>query len=290
MSSADEIWTVGRLLEWTTQFFKQHAVASPRLDAEILLSHVLACPRIELYTLYDGEVSVPDRAQFRDLVKRRAAGCPPAYLIGWREFYGIRFNVTPAVLIPRPETEHLVEAALAFAAAEPLARFLDIGTGSGAIAVAIAKNLPEVRGWAVDLSPEALAVARNNAETAGVADRIAFATSDLFANIDPTATFDLIVSNPPYVTTQEWERLNPGVRDFEPHLALDGGKDGLDVIRRLVEATPRHLRPGGRLYLEIGETQSAAATAILASSPHLVPLPVILDLAKKHRVVGAKRR
>lgn len=287
--AADELWTIGRLLEWTTEFFRGKHPDSPRLDAELLLGHILGCKRIDLYTMYDAEVGDADRARFRELVRRRAAGCPVAYLVGEREFYSLGFIVRPGVLIPRPETERLVEEAIAFARTSTVHRFLDLGAGSGAIAVALAREIPEARGVAVDLSPDALAVAAENARRHSVSDRVDFRKSNLFEDLAGEASFDLIVSNPPYVAEEEWAGLPSSVRDYEPRLALDGGPMGLGVLRRIVAECADYLRPRGRLLLEIGADQEDAARALFDAAPGLRLGPTIRDYANLPRVLFADR-
>lgn len=285
----DENWTVGRLLEWTTAFFGRRGFDTPRLDAEVLLAKVLSCRRIDLYVHYDSEVAPGDRAVYRELVQRRGSGCPAAYLVGAKEFYGLRMELSEATLIPRPETELLVMTALDFARQEAAGRFLDLGTGCGAIAVALAHELPQACGVAVDICPEALEVARRNAQAHGVADRIEFIESDLFDRIPPGPPFDLIVSNPPYVAGPELDGLPIEVRQFEPRKALDGGPSGLDVLRRLVPQVPGFLRSGGLLVLEIAAAREQAVLALLQQEPMFEPAGSVRDLAGLPRVVSARR-
>ena len=309
MSTA-EPWTVGRLLQWTADYLKGHGSESPRLDAEVLLAHVLGRQRIELYTTFDETPDEAARAAFRELVRRRAEGMPVAYLVGHREFYSLSFHVTPAVLIPRPETELLVVAVLdlaktysplpmkersgvraeaASAAATQLA-IADVGTGSGAIAVALAKHLPASRVLAIDRSAAALAVAAGNAQHHGVADRIEFVESDLFAAVPAERQFDFIVSNPPYVKTAEVESLAADVGKFEPREALVAGPRGTEVIEKLVAQAAERLRPGGHLLIEISPTIHDAVLAIFESDARFELGPTIKDLARLPRVVQAKRR
>jgi release factor glutamine methyltransferase len=282
-------WTVGGLLKWTEQFFAQKAVDSPRLDAQILLAHVLDCDRIHIYTRFDELVESDRRAQFRDLVRRRVEGCPVAYLVGRKEFYKLSFEVNPAVLIPRPATEALVMAALEII--KPLAapRVLDVGTGSGCIAVCIAKRHVGATVTAVDSSEEALAVARRNAEKHGVADRVTFCKGDLFNGIATEASFDLIVSNPPYIKTAVLATLAPDVRDHEPRAALDGGPDGLAVFDRLVQGSLDRLRADASLLIEIGFDQEDAAVRRLGTTGGLIIGSTIRDGDGHPRVVTARR-
>lgn len=288
-----EPWTVGRLLGWTADYLKDHGSETARLDAEVLLAEALGCRRIELYTRFDEQPGDDAKAAFRELVRRRAAGEPVAYLVGRREFYSLSFRVTPAVLIPRPETEHLVIALLDLARARGNAEpctVADVGTGSGAIAVCAAKHLPGCRVTAIDASPAALDVARQNAADHGVADRIDFVESDLFASVDGRATFDFIVSNPPYVADAEFDQLAEEVRRFEPRAALLAGPRGTEVIERLVAQAAQRLRPGGHLLIEISPTIHAAALHILETDPHFASPETVKDLSRQPRVLVAHKQ
>jgi release factor glutamine methyltransferase len=285
---AERTWTIGGLLQWTEQFLGQKGVESPRLDAQILLAHALGCERIHLYTRFDEPADDETRTNFRELVRRRVEGCPVAYLVGCKEFYKLSFEVTPAVLIPRPATESLVLAALE--RARPLAapRVLDLGTGSGCIAVSIARQHKGATVVAVDTSADALAVARRNADKQGVAGQIDFREGDLFGPVAGD-TFDLIVSNPPYVRTSDIDKLAAEVRDHEPRSALDGGHSGLQVVERLMAAAPAYLNRGGWLFVEIGAGQDDAARRRLATVPGLSIEPTIRDHDGHLRVVVARK-
>jgi release factor glutamine methyltransferase len=275
-----ETWTVLRLLRWTADFFRQHRIESARLDAEVLLAHVLACKRVDLYLTFDQPVASADRTRFRELVRRRARErVPVAHLTGTREFWSVPLRVTPDVLIPRPDTETLVRACAALGAR----RIADVGTGSGCIAIALARELPDAALLGVDLSRAALAVARHNAEASGVAERIELREGDLLSGIEER--FELIASNPPYVRTRELEKLAPEVQ-HEPRLALDGGPDGLDVLRRLIEQAPARLCRGGHLALEVGGGQ-APEVAELARAAGASAVEMHRDLAGHERVVVA---
>lgn len=284
------VWTIQALLQWTTQYLAGKGIENPRLDAQLLLGHVLGYSRTQLAVNYDEQPSEASRARFKELIRRRVAGWPVAYLIGSRGFYLLDFEVTPAVLIPRPETEILVAEALT--ALRPLAApaVLDLGTGSGCIAVSIAHQKKDARVTAVDISPDALAVATRNATRHGVADRVSFLHGDLFAPLPADAAFDLIVSNPPYVAHHEFAGLPPEVRDHEPRIALDGGADGLDFYRRIAAHAGRFLKSGGRLMLEIGSTQEADVRAIFAGRPEWELGATVRDLARLPRVVTARRK
>jgi release factor glutamine methyltransferase len=292
MSSAP--WTIGRLLTWTTGHFKEHGADSPRLDAEVLLAHVLACERIMLYTRFDEEPSEAVRAAYRELVKQRAAGKPVAYLVGRREFYSRSFVVTPDVLIPRPETEFLLVGLLDVAKTDSPAgdalRIADVGTGSGILAVSAALKLPTARVTAIDISPAALAVAKQNATAHGIAERIDFVESDLFAKIPSERRYDFVVSNPPYITTAEMAELDRDVRDFEPHSALEAGPRGTEVIERLVPQAAERLASGGQLLMEISPQLHDAVQTILTQDGRFERLPTIDDHSRRPRVVCAKRK
>jgi len=282
---ANETWTVRRLLEWTEDFLRKRQVESPRLEAQILLAHALGCKKIDLYVRHEEEPPEVKRAAFREMIKKRAEGMPVAYLVGYRDFYSLDFLVTPAVLIPRPETETLVMEALRVVKAIDAPRVLDVGTGSGCIAVTIARQHKTARVTATDLSADALAVAGTNAQRHGVTDRVTFVQGDLFAPVSQGA-FDLVVSNPPYIARAEFAALDAGVRDFEPRSALDGGIDGLDYYRRIANEVPRALRPGGTVLVEIGLTQEPAVRDLFAAQ--LEPGPTFKDRAGRPRVVSAR--
>lgn len=253
--ASKEVWTLGKLLEWTAKYFAEHGSEFPRLDAEVLLAHAQGCQRIHLYTRFEEAATEGVRAKFKDLVRRRVEGCPVAYLVGQKEFYSLAFEVNPAVLIPRPDTEILVLETLRLAKPMASPTLLDVGTGSGAIAIAATRNHPGMRATAIDLSSEALTVAERNAQRHQVADRITFLRGDLFKPLPPSQQFDFIVSNPPYIPTDTLPLLPVGVRDFEPKLALDGGPGGFQVIERLLATSKRHLNSAGYLLIEIGVAQ-----------------------------------
>ncbi|ABS28392.1 peptide chain release factor N(5)-glutamine methyltransferase [Anaeromyxobacter sp. Fw109-5] len=241
-------WTPLKLLAWTQEFFAKKGVDSPRLTAEVLLARALSCDRVRLYLDFDKPLGDPELAVYRELVRRRAEGEPTAYLVGKREFYGRDFAVDARVLVPRPETELLVEAALAELPRG--GRLLDLCTGSGAIGVTVALERPDARVLATDASEDALAVARENASRLGAV--VELAHGDLWAAVHGDARFEVIASNPPYVPAGELAGLAPEVRR-EPCIALDGGFDGLAVLRRIVSGAPGRLVPGGALLLEMHE-------------------------------------
>lgn len=263
---AADVWTVGRIIDWTTGHLKKHGSDTPRLDTEILLAHVRKCPRIQLYVQYNEPLSPDERTLMRELVQRRAKSEPVAYLVGRREFYGLDFRVTPDVLVPRPETETLVMELLTAAKGRPNLRILDVGTGSGCIAITAAVHLKDASITAIDLYPAALAVARGNAQRHNVTDRIRFLEGDLFHPLPEGLTFDFIVSNPPYVSDSDMERLPPDVRLHEPRHALRAGPMGLDVIERLVTGAGTRLAANGLLLLEFSPEQVSAVTQLLETA------------------------
>jgi release factor glutamine methyltransferase len=247
------------LLDWTTNYLRQKGSESPRLDTEVLLAHALGCKRIDLYARHTEEASEQARQKFRELVRQRVEGCPVAYLVGRKEFFSLEFEVNRAVLIPRPDTECVVDECLRLAKGMAEPAILDIGTGSGCLAVAVAKHHKTARVTAVDISPEALAVASANASKHGVAERIRLLQGDLFAPLPAGERFDFILSNPPYIPHDDIGKLAAGVRDYEPHRALDGGADGFAVFERLIAEAPAYLKANGCLLIEIGSPQEAPA-------------------------------
>lgn len=250
MSAVAQRWTPLELVRWTSAYFGRHEIASPRLDAELLLAHALGVRRLDLYLRFEEPVPPAARERYRELVQRRALErVPVAYLTGAREFWSLPLAVTPATLIPRPDTETLVRAVLEL---QPR-RIAEVGTGCGAVALALASELPGAELVAVDVSPEALAVAVANAERLGLAERIRFLPGDGVVGLE--GPFDVVASNPPYVPSGELEKLPPEVQ-HEPRLALDGGPEGLDFIGGLIRTTPPLLARGGVLALEVGAGQS----------------------------------
>jgi len=286
---ADDVWTVGRLLTWTTDWLGTKGSDSPRLDAEVLLAHVRGCQRILLYTAFDTPVAEAERARFRELVKRRAEGEPVAYLVGSREFFSLPFTVSSAVLVPRPETEGLVVRAIDLCRGLDAPRIVDVGTGSGAIAVTLAKRLPRAQVVATDISAPALAVAGDNARRHGVAERVAFLECDLLAAPRAAGPFDVVVSNPPYVRDDEFESLPRDVRLHEPKGALVAGPTGAEVIARLAHQAAERLAPGGWLLVEMGPNVAEAAAAAVAAVEGLGPEPTLKDLAGLPRILQARK-
>lgn len=282
------IWTIKALLAWTADHFAKKGLDSPRLDAELLLAHVLGCKRIDLIVRYDEQPNDTQRATFRELLQKRLDRCPTAYLVGTREFYLLPFEVNSAVLIPRPDTETLVDVALEFLKKRPAPAVLDLGTGSGCVAVCLAHMAKGATVTAVDVSPDAVAVATRNAKRNGVAERVQFKVGNLFAPVEPGTTFDVIVSNPPYIPPSEIETLMPEVKDHEPRLALDGGTDGLSFYRRLTAECRGWLKPGGMLAVEIGHMQDGAVRELFESCG-LQNVKLVKDRAGRPRVVAGLR-
>ncbi|MEI9950426.1 MAG: peptide chain release factor N(5)-glutamine methyltransferase [Pseudomonadota bacterium] len=287
--SNSEPWSIKRVLAWATDDFKRRGNKSARLDAELLLSEALGFDRIKLIVEAERPLADDELSRYRDLIKRRRACEPIAYILGRREFFALPMLVDRRVLIPRPDTETLVETALQGTRERHLyGRLLDLCTGSGCVAIAFAKERPTWRVTAVDLSPDAAAVARENVQRAGVVHNVGVLEGDLFAALPKGAQFELITANPPYIPSAEIAGLDADVRDFEPRLALDGGVDGLHVTRRLVGEAMRYLSPGGLLALEGGFDQAPAVAALLEASG-FSQIARSKDLAGVDRVVSGRR-
>lgn len=291
-------WTALAVLDWTSQKFLDAKIEGARLEAQLLLAHTLSCKRIELYTGFDRPLSEAELASYRGLIRRRLAGEPLAYLLGEHEFWSLPLYVDPSVLIPRNDTETLIEVALARLAKQPgkpgggQGRLLDLCTGSGAIAIALLHELAEWRGVATDLSEPALTIAKKNAERNGVAERLELRHGDLWAALpavdaDGAAPFDLIVSNPPYIQTEVIATLSPEVRR-EPVLALDGGRDGLAFYDRIAAGAAPRLRPGGWILLEHGYDQAEPVAERLRAAG-FADVTTVYDLGKNPRVAVGRR-
>lgn len=289
-AQGDAPWTIGRLLDWTATFLAKKAAEFPRLDTEVLLAEALGCRRIELYTRYEEVVPEEARGRFRSFVRQRIEGCPVAYLVGRKEFFGLEFEVGPAVLIPRPDSEFVVMECLRLAKEMSRPRVLDLGTGSGNLAVAVAHECAGALVTAVDLSPDALAVAARNATKHGVAERIRFLGGDWFDPIPTGERFDFILSNPPYIAREELPKLPVGVRDYEPHLALDGGPGGFQVLDQIVQRAEDYLESGGHLIVEIGSPQEERVRKRLSALPGFDLSPTIYDYSRHPRVLRVCRR
>ena len=288
--TTDAPWTVKRLLEWTTDYLSKHGADSPRLDAEVLLSHALGWPRIQLYVRYEECPPDEKRVWFREAIKERAKGRPVAYLTGEKEFFSLRFRVTPAVLIPRPETEFLVVAALDVLRREKPSspRILDLCTGSGAVVVAIGTQYAMAELVATDISAAALEVARDNAEHHDLNERIEFREGDLWAGV-AGEQFDLIVANPPYIGLRERESLMTDVVAHEPELALFSGDDGMACTERIIAGAAEHLRPGGWLFIETSPLIANALFERIQATPKMRAIEIKKDLAGHPRILVARR-
>lgn len=282
------VWTILKILNWTKQYFADKGVENPRLDAEILLCAVLKCERIKLYLDFERPLDEQELAQYRNYVARRAKHEPLAYILGEKAFMRNIFKVSRDTLVPRPETELLVESlVMASEKINPAPKILDIGTGSGAIIVSLLDYLPQAKGVGVDISSGALVTAKENALQIGVADRAAFLLSDLFSAVPENKKFDIIVSNPPYIPAADIAKLAEDVQQ-EPHGALDGGEDGLDFYRRIIAQAPQYLAEEGMLAFEIGIRQSAAVCAMCCEHD-LRAVAVRKDYAGIDRMVFATK-
>ncbi len=289
---SDSQWTILDLIQWTTAYFKSHSIESPRLTVELLLAHVLGIERIDLYARFDQPLTAEELAKFKQLIKRRLKREPVGYILGHKDFWDITVAVDPNVLIPRPETELLVESALDLIPENTEARklrILDLGTGSGAVILSLAAARPGHLFYASDADPPALAVARQNVLSNQLADRVDFFAGSWFAPIHPEIKFDLIVSNPPYIPAAEISGLAPEICNYEPVLALDGGADGLRAIRHIIETAPAYLRPEGRLLLEFGNGHAEKLQGLIEAVKGIQLFQVIKDYSGYDRVVVAGR-
>jgi release factor glutamine methyltransferase len=298
---AMQTWTIQKLLNWVTQYLTSKGIDSPRLSAELLLSSVVGLKRIELYTQYDTPVAKEQLDQLHDLVERAGRHEPVAYLTGKTEFYSLELSVSPDCMIPRPETELLVQRAIEFLRARTGVQFVcDLCTGSGCIAVAIAGNFPDARVIATDICPAALAVAAGNVEKHELKDRITLLCGDLFDPIMPHVDvdklvrdsdrgFDLIVCNPPYVSAAEYGNLEKNVRDYEPKVALFAGDDGLDIYRRVIEKAEQFLKPAAALMLEAGYAQGPAVRELLEQTGAFTEIKIERDIHDNDRIVTARK-
>jgi len=287
-------WTILRVLLWAAAYLKERGIESPRSAAEILLAHALRTDRVQLYVHHDKPLEKAELAAFKDRIRRRVRREPVAYIVGRKGFWTLDLAVGPQVLIPRPETECLVEAALAVlvkVSEACCARVLDLGTGSGAVVLALAAEAGRHRYFASDLSIAAVAFARRNAHAAGLGGRVQFFAADWFSALKQgVAPFDLIVSNPPYVTRSALAELQSEIVQHEPHLALDGGSDGLKSYRAIIGAAGSHLAPGGALLLEIGSNQREAVQQIAAQAGGYEDVQCAADYAGRDRVVSLRKK
>lgn len=288
-NTSSDPWTVRRILDWTTDHLTKHGSDSPRLDTEVLLAHARKCERIRLYTNYDDVVSEAERKLMRQLVQRRAKSEPVAYLVGKREFFGLDFYVDNNVLIPRPDTESLVMELVDEAQKRSSSSILDLCTGSGCIAIAAAANCSNAQFLASDISETALEIARKNAESNALSQKIQFLQSDCFESIPVGSAFDFIVSNPPYIPDSEIESLEADVSQHEPRLALAGGADGLDYYRRIVQEAHQYLKEEGVLMLEFSPEQESSLKSLFEESEKYTDVRVKADLAGRARVIIGKK-
>lgn len=282
--------TVLEIIRRSSEFLEKKGVESPRLNIELLLAHALNMPRLKLYLNFERVLNEEELNQVREMVKRRATREPLQHITGSTSFCGLEMKCSRSALVPRPETELLAERAWQFLStlnSQPTTAF-DLGTGTGCIAIAIAKKSPGTMVHAVDASEEALLLARENAALNGVAERISFHQGDAFAALPTTSSFDLIVSNPPYIAAEEIATLQPEVRDFDPRLALDGGADGLDFYRRLAGEAAAFLKPHGKLMLEFGDGQETALAKLFFDEKWIVE-EIIADYSSRPRILIARR-
>lgn len=299
----NDLWTTRRLLAWMMDTFTRKELDSPRIQAEMLLEHVLGCKRLDLYTDPDRPATPLERATLRDLISRALKHEPVQYLVGEASFFGKMFKVDRRVLIPRPSTGTIVEEVLQHNRATGIASrakgdgllIADICTGSGCIAITLLKNLPGARAIATDISPGALELATENATRHGVADRIDLLQGDLltplreFPPASGVESFDYFVSNPPYIPDSEWAAVEPNVKDYEPHLALRGGTDGLDFIRPLITQAPPFLKVGGMLLIECAASHIQEAADLFRAQPILEDIRILKDIDGLPRVIAARR-
>jgi release factor glutamine methyltransferase len=291
--TSTETWTIQKLLNWVVEYLKSKGVDSPRLSAEILLSCVLGLKRIELYTQFEKIVTEEQLGQLHDLVERASRYEPVAYLVGKTEFYSLELDITSDCMIPRPETELLVERAIEFLRTRTGRQFVcDLCTGSGCVAVAIARNYPNCQIIATDISNAALSVAARNIEKHNLKERVKLLCGDLFDPIVPhldAGKFDLIVCNPPYVSAAEFETLDRNVKDYEPKLALFAGDDGLDIYRRIIEKVGQFLKPDAALMLEISCEQGQAVRELLKGTDFFTEFTIEKDFHNNDRIAIAKK-
>jgi len=295
-------WTIQKLLNWTTEYLTDKGIDSPRLSAELLLSHAVGLKRIELYTQFDKPVTKQQLDELHNLTERAGRHEPIAYLTGKIEFYCLEFQVSPDCMIPRPETELLAERAIEFLRSRTNKQLVcDLCTGCGCIAIAIAQNHPDANIIATDISDSALAIAAKNIEKHQLKDRIKLLCGDLFDPLVPQLDveklvldsdrgFDLIVCNPPYVSAPEFEKLDRNIKDYEPKLALFAGVDGLDVYRQIIEKADSFLKPDAALMLEVGYRQGKAIRELLEKANCFAEITIEKDHHNNDRIAIAKKR
>lgn len=284
-------WTISSLLDWTTLYFTKHGIESPHLEAEILLSHSLSLKRIDLYVQHERVLNEEELKAFKSLLLRRVRKEPTAYIIGYRPFMSLDLAVTKDVLIPRPETEQAVQAVLdnAKSVNKEKIEILDLGAGSGAIAVSIAYYLKNCRVTATDISDKAIQVAKSNAQKHGVSDRINFLAGDLFGPVKTGSPFDIIVSNPPYIPSAEIPKLQPEIKNYEPVSALDGGPDGMDFYRKILKDIDPFLADNGYLILEVAFDQATRISDLIKEKGIFEGPKIVKDHGDIDRVIIARR-
>jgi release factor glutamine methyltransferase len=291
--TSNDTWTIQKLLNWVTEYLTTKGIESPRFSAELLLSHVLRLKRIELYTQFGEQVPQQQLDQLHELVKRAGLHEPVAYLTGKTEFYSIGLDITADCMIPRPETELLVQRAIEFLRTRSGVQYVcDLCTGSGCIAVAIAKNFCDAHIIATDISDAALAVAARNVEKHRLKEQIRLLCGDLFEPVIKqldVSQFDLVVCNPPYVSTVEYEKLDKNIKDYEPQFALLAGEDGMDIYRRIAKEVDKFLKPGATLMLEIGYAQGPAVRELLEQTGAFAEIKIEKDFHDNDRIVTAIR-
>lgn len=289
--SVEPPWTILRTIQWTTGYFADRGLENPRTDAEILLADSLQCQRIDLYLRHDQPLHEDELSNFKVSVQRRAQREPVAYILGTKEFWSLDFRMTPDVLIPRPETEGLVETALQLLPENAPVRVLELGTGSGIITIALAHERPNWRFWASDFSEKAIEIARSNARDHQLEERVLWRTANWFDGLHETEKgMDLIISNPPYIATPDLKKLEPDVRNYEPMHALDGGQEGLDSIGHIIRTATTYLRPDGWLLLEIGYDQGSAVLGLARQSGTFYQMAVDKDFAGLDRIARLRKR
>ena len=285
-----ETWTIGRLIPWAAEHLQKYGVSAPRLSGELMLTQVLGCTRVDLYLRHEQPLNPDELALFKALILRRRAGEPLAYILRRREFYGLEITVGPGVLVPRPESEHLVEEAVKRLEDQESPRLLDLCTGSGAVALACLAGHPGLTAVGVDISPQALDFARQNGARLGLAERAEWLLGDLW---EPLAAaggfFEAITANPPYVRDDEWPELSPEVRDFEPRQALVAGPEGLEMIQQILLGARAFLRPQGWLFIEMGAGQAAQALEMAHGVGIYEQVATVKDLAGIQRVLCCQR-
>ena len=287
-------WTILKVLQWATTYFRCNDIDSPRATAEILLAHALAAERIDLYVHYDQPLNAEELSRFKAIIKRRIKREPVAYILGHKEFWSMELAVTRHVLIPRPETECLVERALAYLETDTDSRrqrILELGTGSGAILIALASENTQHTYWGTDISAAAIQLARRNAESHGLAASIQFLIADWFAPFAVSAEpFDMIISNPPYIRSGELKRLQPEIQAFEPLEALNGSVDGLRCLRHIIQSAHLYLKPGGMLLLEMGHDQKVPLKQVIQHCDQYADVAFYTDYSGYDRIVAMRKK